>query len=159
MGRHLVFKSVRSGVLLLGAALLAAFIHMPSAASDLSDPARAAVDQLVADYIGLYQDAALPRWRELFLPTAVASAANADGSVTTWTRDEFYERQQASFATGKPIREYLENTRVERTGGLACVRSDFVWTDGAVARRGQLMLLLIDDHGRLKVHALTFSYG
>ena len=120
------------------------------------DPAVAA---FLDDYIGLYQGAALPRWRELFLPTAVASAANADGSVTTWTRDEFYARQQAAFATGKPIREHLENTRVERSGGLACVRSEFTWTDGAVERRGRLMLLLIDDHGRLKVQALTFSYA
>jgi hypothetical protein len=127
-----------------------------AANSSAADPAVAA---FLDDYIGLYHGAALPRWRELFLPGAVASASNADGSVTTWTRDEFYGRQQALFATGKPIRESLENTRVERVGGLACVRSDFVWTDGAIARRGRLMLLLIEDHGQLKAQALTFSYA
>ena len=126
------------------------------AAPDRSDPDIAA---FLDDYIGLYTAAALPRWRELFLPDAIATAANEDGSVDTWTREGFHARQQAAFATGKPISEYLENTRVDRDGRLACVRSDFVWTDGAISRKGRLMLLLIADHGRMKVQALTFSYA
>ena len=55
--------------------------------------------------------------------------------------------------------EVLENTRVERTGKLAFVRSDFVWSDGTVTRRGRLMMLLIAERGRLKIQALTFSYN
>jgi len=146
------------------------FLRLPLPASGMarhvlpSDGAGAAsaddadVTALLDDYIGLYARDTLPRWRELFLPGFVATAPNDDGTVTTWGRDEFYERQRAAFATGKPIGEFLENTRVERTGKLACVRSDFVWTDGAVARRGRLMLLLVDERGRLRVQALTFSY-
>jgi SnoaL-like protein len=132
---------------------------MPKGAGATSQPSDPAVSAFLDDYIGLYQAATLPRWLELFLPGAIASAANVDGSVTMWTRDEFYARQQALFASAKPIRETLENTRVERDGRLACVRSDFIWTDGAITRRGRLMLLLIDDHGALKAQALTFSYA
>lgn len=116
------------------------------------------VSALLEDYIGLYTREALPRWRALFLPGFVATWTNADGSVTTRSLDEFYERQQATFATGKPIREVLENTHAERTGDLACVRSEFVWTDGEATRRGRLMLLLIAEQGKLRIQALTFSY-
>ena len=114
---------------------------------------------LLDDYIGLYTRDALPRWRELFLPGFVATAPDGEGGVTSWTLDEFYERQRASFATGKPIAETLENTRVERTGSLACVRSDFTWTDGSVSRRGRLMLLAVGDRGRFRVQSLAFSYA
>jgi hypothetical protein len=110
------------------------------------------------DYIGLYAQLTLGRWSELFLPGATATSANADGTLTTWSRDGFFERQRATFATGKPIREVLEDTHTERTGRLASVRSDFVWTDGTVSRRGRLMLLLVEEGGRLLIQALTFSY-
>ena len=114
---------------------------------------------LLDDYIGLYTKDALERWRELFLPGAVVTSANADGSVSTWNTDQFFERQRASFATGKPIGEVLENTHAERTGRLAVVRSDFVWTDGTLSRRGRLMLMLIDEQGRLLIQAVSFSYA
>ena len=120
-----------------------------------NDPEVAA---LLEDYIGLYTRDALPRWRELFLPGFIATSANDDGSVTTRSRDEFYDRQRASFATGKPVSEVLLNTHSERTGDLACVCSDFVWTDGEATRRGRLMLLLIAERGKLRIQALTFSY-
>jgi len=113
---------------------------------------------LLEDYIGLYARATLPRWRELFRPDFIATSTNDDGSVTTRSLDEFYERQHTAFATGKPISEVLENTQGERIGDLACDRSDFVWTDGEVTRRGRLMLLFIAERGRLGIQALTFSY-
>lgn len=110
------------------------------------------------DYIDLYSRATLARWQDLFLPGATAASANADGSVTTWSREAFFDRQRATFATGKPIREALEDTHSARTGRLASVRSDFVWTDGETTRRGRLMLLLIDERGKLLIQGLTFSY-
>jgi hypothetical protein len=120
------------------------------------DPALAA---LLHDYIDLYTRDSLARWRELFLPEFVASSTNPDGSVTTWPLDAFYERQRSSFASGKPIGEVLENVVTERTGRLAQVRADFAWTDGDVRLRGKLMLQLIEQHGELRIQALTFSYG
>lgn len=116
------------------------------------------VDSLLQDYIALYAKDTLPRWRALFLPAFIASARNEDGSVTTWTLDEFYDRQRRSFASGKPVREALRDVAVERNGSLARVGAEFVWTDGEVERVGRLMMLLIAEHARLRVHSLTFSY-
>ena len=116
------------------------------------------VRTLLDDYIGLYRRETLPRWRELFLPQFVATAPGEDGSLTTWGLDAFYERQHASFATGLPITEVLENTSIDCAGNFACVRSDFVWSSGTVARRGKLMLLLVAANGSVKVQALAFSY-
>jgi hypothetical protein len=115
------------------------------------------VSALLGDYIGLYTRDTLERWRALFLPGFVATSTNDDGSVTTRTLDEFIERQRALFATGD-VSEVLENTRGLRSGKLAFVASDFVWTDGTTARPGRLMMLLVAEHGGLKIQALTFGY-
>ena len=116
------------------------------------------LDEVVADFLGLYTRDALPRWRELFLPAFVAAATNPDGSVTMWTLAEFYERQRALFATGKPVSETMMNTRTERTGDIACVRSDYIWTDGEVKRPGRLMMILVAERGRFRIQSLAFSY-
>jgi hypothetical protein len=117
------------------------------------------VSALLEDFIGLYSRDTLGRWRTLFLPGFVATATAEDGSLTTWNLDEFYERQQKLFATGKPIREVLQNTETRRDGDLAFVRSDFVWTDGDVRRPGRLMMLIVAERGELRIQALTFSYA
>jgi hypothetical protein len=116
------------------------------------------VRALLADYIGLYRRETLPRWRELFLPQFVATTRGSDGTLTTWGLDAFYERQRTSFETGRPITEVLENTSIDCAANFACVRSDFVWSDGTVSRRGKLMLLLVSAQGRAYVQALAFSY-
>lgn len=113
---------------------------------------------LLDDYIGLYRGDALERWRNLFLPDFVATSTNDDGSTTTRGLDAFYERQRALFATGKPVSEVLQDPKMQRTGNLACVISDFVWTDTEITRHGRLMMLLIVERGKLKIQALTFSY-
>jgi hypothetical protein len=116
------------------------------------------LSRLLADYLGLYSREGLPRWRELFLPELVAAATDDDGTVTTWNLDAFMARQSAAFASGKPIRETMENTHVERTGPLAAVRSDFTWTDGEVVRRGRLMLQIVRAGSTWKILALSFTY-
>ena len=117
------------------------------------------VTALLEDFIGLYSRDSLARWRTLFLPGFVATATDEDGSLTTWTLDEFYERQRKLFATGKPVSEVLHNTETRRDGTLAFVRSDFVWTDGEARRPGRLMMLIVAAHGELRIQALTFSYA
>jgi hypothetical protein len=116
------------------------------------------ISALLEDYLGLYARDTLPRWRELFLPGFTATSANADGSTTTRSLDEFYERQRGLFASGKPVSETLANTEIRCMGPLASVRADFVWTDGDIARPGRLMMLLVAERGKLKIQALTFSY-
>lgn len=145
--------------------MLRAYPRLPSHAAVGVAPAGggsgddAALSRLLVDYLGLYTREGLPRWRELFLPELVATAANDDGSVTVWNLDSFLARQTAAFATGKPIRETMENTHVERTGPLAGVRSDFTWTDGEIVRHGRLMLQLVRAGGTWKIQALSFTYG
>ena len=129
---------------------------MNAADRTTDDPALAA---LLRDYIDLYRRDALDRWRALFLDEFVASSTNSDGSVTTWNLDEFFERQHRSFATGKPISEVLENVATQRSGPLAQVRADFVWTDGDVQRRGRLMLQLIECNGELRIQSLVFDWA
>jgi hypothetical protein len=116
------------------------------------------LDEVLEAFIGLYTREALPRWRELFLPGFTAAATNADGSVSTWTLEEFYERQRSLFASGKPVSEILLNTEKQRSGDLACVRSDYVWTDGEAKKPGRLVMLLIAERGRFKIQSLAFSY-
>ena len=113
---------------------------------------------LLDDYIGLYAADKLERWRSLFLPDFIATSTNDDGSTTTRGLDAFFQRQQALFATGKPVSEVLQNAQIRRTGHLASVSADFVWTDTEITRHGRLMLLLIAERGELKIQALTFSY-
>jgi SnoaL-like protein len=116
------------------------------------------VEEVLEAFIGLYTREALSRWRELFLPGFTAAATNADGSVTTWTLEEFYERQRSLFATGKPISEVLLAPTTHSIGSIACVRSGFVWTDGTLKRPGQLVMLLIAERGRFRIQSLAFSY-
>ena len=118
----------------------------------------AAVRRVVDEYVALYQKDTLPRWKQLFVPGFTATYTNEDGSVTTRTLEDFYERQRAGFARGE-MRETLHNVRVQRAGRLAQAFADFHFTSGTSAPRpGQLMLLLIEERGQFKIAALAFTY-
>lgn len=117
----------------------------------------AAVHRVLDDYIGLYRRDALERWKTLFLPGFTASYTTDEGSVTTRTLEEFYDRQRNAFTQGE-VSETLHNVRVHRVGRLAHVFADFQFTSRAGTRPGQLMLLLIEDRGQLKIAALVFTY-
>ena len=118
----------------------------------------AAVRRVVDDYVALYQKDMLPRWKALFVPGFTATYTNEDGSVTTRTLEDFYERQRAGFARGE-MRETLHNVRVQRAGRIAQAFADFQFISGTSAPRpGQLMLLLIEERGQFKIAALAFTY-
>ena len=116
------------------------------------------LDDVVAAFLGLYTRDKLPQWKQLFLPSFVASATNADGTVSSYNLEEFYERQRGLFASGKPVSETMMNTEKSRNGRLATVRSDYVWTDGTAKKPGRLMMLLVEEQGRFRIQALAFSY-
>ena len=118
----------------------------------------ASLDEVVEAFLALYTKEKLPQWRELFLPGFVASATNADGTVTSYDLEAFYERQRGLFASGKPVSETMMNTEKTRNGRLASVRSDYVWTDGTAKKHGRLMMLLVEERGRFRIQALAFSY-
>lgn len=117
----------------------------------------AAVERLLNDYIGLYRRDTLDQWKTLFLPGFVATYTNDDGSVTTRSLDEFYDRQRNAFTQGE-VSETLHNVRVQRAGRLAHVFADFRFTSRGTMRPGQLMLLMIEERGQLRIAALTFTY-
>jgi hypothetical protein len=143
-----------------GVLALACFVtvlsHVPAAAQRAA-AADAAVQRVLDDYIGLYRKDTLERWKTLFLPGFVASYTNDDGSVTSRSLDEFYQRQLTAFAAGE-VSETLHNVRIQRVGHLAHVIADFKFTSRGTTRPGQLMLLMIEDKAGFKIAALTFTY-
>ena len=119
---------------------------------------RAAVDRLVADYIGLYAGPTLGQWRALFHPSAVVAFPDEDGSIRTRTLDEFVKRQQDYFATGRKISERLENVRVDMGRRIARVNADFIFVDEGEERPGKLGLHLAEAEDGWKIVAVLFAY-
>ena len=112
----------------------------------------------MADYTGLYTRDRLSEWRALFLPGFVAASTRPDGTVLQRNLDEFYEAQRKYLDTGRAIKEWLENVRVERKGPLASVWADFVLEEEGERSRGKLVLTLISTEGRFRIHSLLFAY-
>jgi hypothetical protein len=123
-----------------------------------AEPARAAVDRLVADYIGLYAGPTLDRWQMLFHPAVVVAFPADDGSITTRTLDEFVERQRNYFATGRQITERLENIRVDMGRRIARVSADFIFIDEGEERPGKLGLHLAEGKDGWRIVAVLFAY-
>ena len=81
------------------------------------------------------------------MPGFTATFTTDEGSVTTRTLDEFYERQHTAFARTSDFSETLHNVRIVREGRLASVFADFRLKDSGEERPEQLMLLMIQDRG------------
>jgi hypothetical protein len=138
--------------------LAVAFVHAMPAAAQTPDPAKTAVDRLVADYIGLYAAPTLDRWKALFHPAVVVAFPDDEGSIRTRTLDEFVTRQQNYFATGRRISERLENVRVDMGRRIARVSADFIFMDEGEERPGKLGLHLAEGKDGWKIVAVLFSY-
>ena len=159
-------RTARPKLLLLFAMLVVGSIHvahaMPAATSDSADapadPARAAVDRLVADYIGLYSGPTIERWQVLFHPAVVVAFPDDEGSIRTRTLEEFVTRQKNYFATGREISERLENVRIDMGQRIARVSADFIFVDEGKERPGKLGLHLAEGKDGWKIVAVLFSY-
>jgi hypothetical protein len=123
-----------------------------------ADPAQAAIEQVVADYIGLYTGPTLDRWQALFHPAVVVAFPTDDGSITTRTLAEFVERQRNYFATGRRISERLENVRIDLGRRIARVSADFIFVDEGEERPGKLGLHLVEGGDGWKIVAVLFAY-
>jgi hypothetical protein len=145
----------RFGSAWLAALLAAAWAH---AAQGAPETARAAVDRLVADYIGLYAGPTLDRWRALFHPAVVVAFPDDDGSIRTRTLDEFVTRQENYFATGRQISERLENVRIDMGRRIARVSADFIFVDEGEERPGKLGLHLAEGQDGWRIVAVLFAY-
>jgi hypothetical protein len=141
-------------------ALLFAWIALAcgAAAHASTEGDRAAVDRIVADYIGLYSGPTLEPWSQLFHPAVVVAFPGDDGAIVTRTRAEFVLRQKNYFATGRKISERLENLRVDMGRRIARVSADFVFVDEGEERPGKLGLHLAEGEDGWKIVAVLFAY-
>ena len=135
-----------------------AFGHAYAAEDAPADLAHSAVEQLVADYIGLYTGPTLERWRTLFHPAVIVAYPDDDGTIRTRTLDEFVTRQKDYFATGRRISERLENVRIDMGRRIARVGADFIFEDEGEERPGKLGLHLAEGNEGWKVVAVLFAY-
>lgn len=138
----------------------AATAEATPAALSSSAPAepRAAVDRIVADYIGLYAGPTLDRWKTLFHPSVLVAFPDEDGSIRVRNLEEFFTRQKNYFATGRRISERLENVRVDLGHRIARVSADFIFMDEGEERSGKLGLHLAEGKDGWKVVAVLFAY-
>lgn len=135
-----------------------AFGHAYAAEDAPADLAHSAVEQLVADYIGLYTGPTLERWRTLFHPAVIVAYPDDDGTIRTRTLDEFVTRQKDYFATGRRISERLENVRIDMGRRIARVSADFIFVDEGEERPGKLGLHLAEGNDGWKIVAVLFAY-
>jgi hypothetical protein len=159
-------KRARVRISLLFALITVASVHVantspatpPSVVGSSTEPARAAVDRLLADYIGLYTGPTIDRWRKLFHPAVIVAFPDDDGSIRTRTLDEFVTRQKNYFATGRRISERLENVRIDMGRQIARVSADFIFVDEETERPGKLGLHLAEGKDGWRIVAVLFAY-
>lgn len=108
--------------------------------------------------MGLYRKETLSEWKTLFLPTFTSTSTNADGTVTVRTLDRFFDSQARGFAVATEMSETLENVAIDRTGRLATAWADFVFRQDGTARRGRLVLTLVETKGTWRIASVMFSY-
>ena len=145
----------------VGSAVVAGSVRAaatPAATEAATTSQRAAIDRLVADYVGLYAGPTLGRWKTLFHPALCVASPQDDGSIKVRSLEEFYERQRSYFATGRKIGERLENVMINEGRRIARVTADFVFIDEGVESRGRLGLHLAQGNDGWKVVAILFSY-
>ena len=133
----------------------------PPAAPTETKPAagsRAALEKVVADYVGLYARPSLDRWKTLFHPSLVVAYPMEDGTIRVRGLDEFFRAQKDYFETGRKIGERLENVRIDEGWRVARVSADFVFVDEGQESRGRLGLHLVETKDGWKITAIVFSY-
>jgi hypothetical protein len=119
---------------------------------------RAAVERVVADYVGLYARTTLDRWKTLFHESVVVAYPGDDGGIRARGLEEFFKAQKGYFETGRGISERLENVRVDEGRRMARVSADFVFVDEGEERRGRLGLHVVEEAGTWRIVAIVFSY-
>ena len=148
---------MRATVIIWMSVLFPAFLVCPALAASPPAPP-AAVERLVADYIGLYAGPTIDRWKTLFHPAVVVAFPDQDGSIRVRNLEEFVTRQKNYFATGRRISERLENVRIDMGRRIARVSADFIFIDEKEERPGRLGLHLAEDRDGWKIVAVLFSY-
>jgi hypothetical protein len=126
--------------------------------STLFAESRESLDQVLKNYIGLYQKDTLDQWKTLFHPSVMVFFPADDGAINVRNLDEFFERQKNYFAKRKSISERLENVQILEGKRIARVTADFVFIDEGVENPGKLGLHLVEGKEGWKIVAVLFSY-
>jgi hypothetical protein len=126
--------------------------------STLFAGSRESLDQVLKDYIGLYQKDTLDRWKTLFHPSLTVFFPGEDGAINMRNLEEFYERQKNYFAKRKSISERLENVQILEGNRIARVTADFIFIDEGVENPGKLGLHLVEGKDGWKIVTILFSY-
>jgi hypothetical protein len=145
---------------ILSLVFLIAWVAAESAsAADLNSAAsREALQKTLRDYIHLYRQDSMDKWKELFHPSVMVFFPGDDGAVNTRNLEEFFERQKNYFAKRKSISEHLENVQVFEGRKIARIVADFIFVDEGEEHPGKLGLHLVEVPGGWKIVAVLFSY-
>jgi hypothetical protein len=141
-----------------GSDVLAAGESRASTAVRAADAARAAVERVVEDYVGLYTGSTLDRWKALFHPSLTVASPNPDGAILVRDLDRFFDAQKRYLATGRAITERLENVRVEMGRRIARVSADFILVEDGEEQAGKLGLHLVEGRDGWRIVAIVFAY-
>jgi hypothetical protein len=141
-----------------GSGVRAAGESRGSAAGKPSDEARAAVDRVVEDYVGLYASSTLDRWKTLFHPSLTVASPNPDGTIQLRDLDHFFSAQRSYLATSRAIAERLENVRIELGQRIARVSADFILVEEGAEHAGKLGLHLVEGRDGWRIVAIVFAY-
>jgi hypothetical protein len=145
-------------ILMLCAATWAAGCVAARAEQKPAAAPRPALEQVVADYVGLYARPTLDRWKTLFHESLVVAYPTEKGGIRARGLDEFFKAQKDYFDTGRKVSERLENVRIDEGRRIARVSADFVFVDEGQESRGSLGLHLIETTGGWKITSVIFSY-
>jgi SnoaL-like domain len=134
------------------------FVFIILMTSPLYAGSRESLDQVLKDYIGLYQKDTLDQWKTLFHPSVTVFFPGDDGAINVRNLEEFFERQKNYFARRKSISERLENVQTLEGKRIARVTADFIFIDEGVEHPGKLGLHLVEGKDGWKIVAVLFSY-
>ena len=129
-----------------------------SAAGQAADEARAAVERVLEDYVGLYASSTLDRWKTLFHPSLTVASPNQDGTILVRDLDHFVGAQRSYLATDRTIAERLENVRVEMGRRIARASADFILVEEGAEHTGKLGLHLVEGQDGWRIVAIVFAY-
>ena len=141
-----------------GSGVSAAGESRKTAAGQAADGARAAVDRVLEDYVGLYAPSTLDRWKALFHPSLTVASPNQDGTILVRDLDHFVGAQRSYLATDPAIAERLENVRVEMGRRIARVSADFILVEKGTEHTGKLGLHLVEGQDGWRIVAIVFAY-
>ncbi len=128
------------------------------AAAQNAPSSKAALDQAVRDYVGLYRTETLAEWKKLFHPQLAVVFPDAKGAIVVRNLEQFYGAQVNYLPKRKSVSERLENVRIEEGRRMARVVADFIFVDEGVESRGKLGLHLVEGSEGWKIVGIIFSY-